>query len=117
MSSKIKTTYCCVNCGASFPKWMGQCSQCGDWNSIKEEVVRKQQSNKLISKENKVKEINEIESLDKERIIFNDNEFNRVLGGGLVKGSVVLISGEPGIGKSTILLQNSINSITSFCGI
>lgn len=110
MSSKIKTTYCCVNCGASFPKWMGQCSQCGEWNSIKEEVVRKQQSNKLISKENKVKEINEIESLDKERIIFNDNEFNRVLGGGLVKGSVVLISGEPGIGKSTILLQNSINS-------
>ena len=49
MSSKIKTTYCCVNCGASFPKWMGQCSQCGEWNSIKEEVVRKQQSNKLIS--------------------------------------------------------------------
>ena len=70
MSSKIKTTYCCVNCGASFPKWMGQCSQCGEWNSIKEEVVRKQQSNKLISKENKVKEINEIESLEKERIIF-----------------------------------------------
>ena len=79
---------------ASFPKWMGQCSQCGEWNSIKEEVVRKQQSNKLISKENKVKEINEIESLEKERIIFNDNEFNRVLGGGLVKGSVVLISGD-----------------------
>ena len=110
MLSKTKTIYNCFNCGAKFPKWMGQCSQCNEWNTIKEEIVRKEKPNEPIFKENIVSDISTIETCEKERIIFNDSEFNRVLGGGLVRGSVILISGEPGIGKSTILLQNSINS-------
>lgn len=110
MLPKTKTIYNCFNCGAKFPKWMGQCSQCNEWNTIKEEIVRKEKPNEPIFKENIVRDISTIETCEKERIIFNDSEFNRVLGGGLVRGSVILISGEPGIGKSTILLQNSINS-------
>ena len=110
MLSKTKTIYNCFNCGAKFPKWMGQCSQCNEWNTIKEEIVRKEKPDEPIFKENIVRDISTIETCEKERIIFNDSEFNRVLGGGLVRGSVILISGEPGIGKSTILLQNSINS-------
>jgi DNA repair protein RadA/Sms len=110
MLSKTKTIYNCFNCGAKFPKWMGQCSQCNEWNTIKEKIVRKEKPNEPIFKENIVRDISTIETCEKERIIFNDSEFNRVLGGGLVRGSVILISGEPGIGKSTILLQNSINS-------
>ena len=102
--------YSCKICGAKYPKWLGQCVKCGSWNSIQEEFVKKSPKNDLIKFEGVVKKINEIESLENERIKFNDNEFNRVLGSGLVRGSVVLISGEPGIGKSTILLQNSINS-------
>ena len=102
--------YSCKICGAKYPKWLGQCVKCGSWNSIQEEFVKKSHKNDLIKSEGVVKKINEIESLENERIKFNDNEFNRVLGNGLVRGSVVLISGEPGIGKSTILLQNSINS-------
>ena len=105
--------YSCKICGAKYPKWLGQCVKCGSWNSIQEEFVKKSPKNDLIRSEGVVKKINEIESLENERIKFNDNEFNRVLGSGLVRGSVVLISGEPGIGKSTILLQNSINSLES----
>ena len=103
-------TYSCKICGAKYPKWLGQCIKCESWNSIQEEFIKKSPKNDLINYEGVVKKISEIESLENERIKFNDNEFNRVLGGGLVRGSVVLISGEPGIGKSTILLQNSINS-------
>ena len=105
--------YSCKICGAKYPKWLGQCVKCGSWNSVQEEFVKKSPKNDLIKSEGVVKKINEIESLENERIKFNDNEFNRVLGSGLVRGSVVLISGEPGIGKSTILLQNSINSLES----
>ena len=98
MLSKSKIIYCCANCGAKFPKWMGQCTQCGDWNSISEEVIRKKKPNESFFKENSVREITTINSSEKDRIAFNDNEFNRVLGGGIVKGSVIIISGEPGIG-------------------
>ena len=102
--------YSCKICGAKYPKWLGQCIKCGSWNSIEEEFVKKSPKKDLIKSDGVVKKISEIESLENKRIRFNDNEFNRVLGSGLVRGSVVLISGEPGIGKSTILLQNSINS-------
>ena len=102
--------YSCKICGAKYPKWLGQCIKCGSWNSIEEEFVKKNPKKDLIKSDGVVKKITEIESLENKRIRFNDNEFNRVLGSGLVRGSVVLISGEPGIGKSTILLQNSINS-------
>ena len=108
MISKQKI-YSCKFCGAQYPKWLGQCAKCGSWNSIEEDIVKKGSKNDLVQSKSEVKKISEIKSLENERIKFSDDEFNRVLGGGLVRGSVVLISGEPGIGKSTILLQNSIN--------
>ena len=73
---------------------MGQCTQCGEWNSISEDLLEKK-SNESFFNENSVREITTINSCEKDRITFNDNEFNRVLGGGIVKGSVILISGEP----------------------
>jgi len=109
MISKQKI-YSCKICGAQYPKWLGQCAKCGSWNSIEEDIIKKGPKNDLVQSKSVVKNIGEIRSLKNERIKFTDDEFNRVLGGGLVRGSVVLISGEPGIGKSTILLQNSINS-------
>ena len=109
MISKQKI-YSCKICGAQYPKWLGQCAKCGSWNSIEEDIIKKGPKNDLVQSKSVVKNISEITSLKNERIKFTDDEFNRVLGGGLVRGSVVLISGEPGIGKSTILLQNSINS-------
>ena len=109
MISKQKI-YSCKICGAQYPKWLGQCAKCESWNSIEEDIIKKSPKNDLIQSKSEVKKISEIKSLENERIKFTDDEFNRVLGGGLVRGSVVLISGEPGIGKSTILLQNSINS-------
>lgn len=109
MISKQKI-YTCKICGAQYPKWLGQCAKCGSWNSIEEDIIKKGPKNDLVQSKSVVKNISEITSLKNERIKFTDDEFNRVLGGGLVRGSVVLISGEPGIGKSTILLQNSINS-------
>ena len=109
MISKQKI-YSCKICGAQYPKWLGQCAKCESWNSIEEDIIKKGPKNDLVKSKSVVKNISEITSLKNERIKFSDDEFNRVLGGGLVRGSVVLISGEPGIGKSTILLQNSINS-------
>ena len=109
--ANTKKIYSCNNCGAKYPKWMGQCSQCGEWNSVDEEIIKskkKNESNITINK-SKLKEIKEIETETNERIIINDNELNRVLGGGIVPGSVILISGEPGIGKSTLILQISIS--------
>ena len=111
MSSKTKITFSCSNCGAKYPKWLGQCTVCEEWNTIAEEIVNTKNKNdyKFISK-SKAVDINDINYSNDQRIFFSENEINRVLGGGLVKGSVVLISGEPGIGKSTILLQNSLSS-------
>lgn len=106
--AKIKTVYICQNCGNKVAKWVGQCSACGEWNTFEEEFERKETSGtykplkKIVSKPKLIKDI----SYEKEqRINTLNNEFNRVLGGGLVKGSIVLIGGEPGIGKSTLALQ------------
>lgn len=107
---KTKTTFYCQNCGTQHAKWMGQCNACGEWNTIVEEVVQKEEkrnwkqgaSTKTIAKAQK---INEIELNAEERILTKNNELDHVLGGGLVKGSVILLGGEPGIGKSTLLLQ------------
>ena len=98
MISKQKI-YSCKICGAQYPKWLGQCAKCGSWNSIEEDIIKKGPKNDLVQSKSVVKNISEITSLKNERIKFTDDEFNRVLGGGLVRGSVVLISGEPGIGK------------------
>ncbi len=112
--AKAKTTFFCQNCGAQHAKWMGQCNTCNEWNTIVEEVIQKEvarewkQSNgiKTISKPLKIEEI----QLDpEERIPTKNKELDTVLGGGLVKGSVTLLGGEPGIGKSTLLLQVALS--------
>ncbi len=108
--AKTNTTFFCQNCGTQYAKWLGQCKSCNEWNTIVEEIIQKEEKRNwkqtsATKKVNKALKINEI-SLDKEdRISTNNNEFNRVLGGGLVKGSMILLGGEPGIGKSTLLLQ------------
>ena len=109
--ASTKKIYSCNNCGAKYPKWMGQCSQCGEWNTVEEEIIqsKKKSEPNIILNKSKLKEIKEIDAETTERIKIGDNELNRVLGGGIVPGSVILISGEPGIGKSTLILQISIS--------
>lgn len=107
---KLKTVFSCQNCGAQFPKWMGQCTSCKSWNTIIEEVVQKPvtkswetgSTKKEISKPLKVADI---AFSNEHRISTQDTELDVVLGGGLVNGAIVLLGGEPGIGKSTLLLQ------------
>ena len=107
----IKKIFSCNNCGAKYPKWMGQCIQCGEWNTIEEEIIKSKKipEQKILENNSKVQEIKDISTQKNERIKIYDNELNRVLGGGLVPGSLILISGEPGIGKSTLILQISIS--------
>ena len=90
---------------------MGQCIQCGEWNTIEEEIIKSKKfpEQKILENNSKVQEIKDISTQKNERIKIYDNELNRVLGGGLVPGSLILISGEPGIGKSTLILQISIS--------
>ena len=109
--ASTKKIYSCNNCGAKYPKWMGQCIQCGEWNTVEEEIIqsKKKSEPNIILNKSKLKEIKEIDAETTERIKIGDNELNRVLGGGIVPGSVILISGEPGIGKSTLILQISIS--------
>ena len=109
--ASTKKIYSCNNCGAKYPKWMGQSSQCGEWNTVDEEIIqsKKKSEPNIILNKSKLKEIKEIDAETTERIKIGDNELNRVLGGGIVPGSVILISGEPGIGKSTLILQISIS--------
>ncbi|CAG5087238.1 DNA repair protein RadA [Parvicella tangerina] len=112
--AKIKSAYFCQSCGHNSPKWLGKCPSCGEWNTFVEEVVSKPKgTDKLYSNEQKrtiPHQLNEVTSLEKKRFKLSDNEFNRVLGGGLVIGSITLIGGEPGIGKSTLLLDVAVNS-------
>lgn len=113
--AKTKTAFFCQNCGTQFAKWVGQCTSCKEWNTVVEEVVQKEEKaawisstglSKRAAKPVKVKDI----AVEAEaRINSSDLEFNRVLGGGIVPGSVVLLGGEPGIGKSTLLLQIALN--------
>jgi DNA repair protein RadA/Sms len=110
--AKTSTSFFCKNCGASSAKWVGKCPSCGEWNSFVEEVIHKEkeefkstwkESNK--GRSNKPIAIKDVEEGNEIRIQIQDKELSRVLGGGIVPGSVVLIGGEPGIGKSTLLLQ------------
>lgn len=108
--AKEKTVYVCSNCGQDSPKWVGKCAACGEWNTYVEEIVRKEPASKRISsgiETAKVKPVTlrDIDAGEEPRIDMHDDELNRVLGGGLVPGSLVLIGGEPGIGKSTLVLQ------------
>lgn len=104
--AKLKTVYFCQNCGSQFPQWLGQCKNCGQWNTLVEEVVEKS-TTKSVRPKSKQHIINiiEVETSEEPRILTPSDELNRVLGGGIVLGSVTLIGGEPGIGKSTLLLQ------------
>lgn len=110
--SKSKTSFFCQNCGYESAKWLGKCPSCNEWNSFVEEIVNKEEQNKNDwkpepnkTRQEKPRTLNEIESTKEIRISASDQELNRVLGGGIVFGSLVLIGGEPGIGKSTLMLQ------------
>jgi DNA repair protein RadA/Sms len=107
--AKIKTTFFCQNCGAQSARWIGNCPSCHEWNTYVEEVIEKKsetaihkQAGSAIS--NPIA-VNDITQESFEKIVTYDHEFNRALGGGIVRGSIVLIAGDPGIGKSTLLLQ------------
>ncbi len=102
-----KTKYICSNCGANSATWLGKCPVCGEWNTYEEEVVSTEKNAVNIPKlqESKPKKINEINSQKELRIDTKNNELNRVLGGGIIPGSIILLGGEPGIGKSTLALQ------------
>ncbi len=114
--TKTKTTFYCQSCGAQHTQWMGQCSRCHEWNTIVEEVVAKsasssvswQQSRKSDNRTVKAQSVTKIQSEDLKRISSRNNELDRVLGGGIVPGSLILLGGEPGIGKSTLLLQMAL---------
>jgi DNA repair protein RadA/Sms len=116
--SAIKKIFACTNCGATAPKWTGKCTSCGEWNTFVEEVIQKEtprEERQKIWKGTKPTEaratpINMIKSGTTERLITPDGELNRVLGGGIVGGSLVLIGGQPGIGKSTLLLQIALGT-------
>lgn len=108
--AKDKTVYVCTNCGQDSPKWVGKCPSCGEWNTYVEEIVHKEATNKrpvsgIETPKAKPISLCDITTSDEPRIDLKDEELNRVLGGGLVPGSLVLIGGEPGIGKSTLVLQ------------
>lgn len=114
--SKVKTSFFCQNCGYQSVKWVGQCPSCNQWNTFVEELIQKENSknNNDWNNYNEEKRIqktislNEIKSGEEKRLATSDAELNRVLGGGIVPGSLILVAGEPGIGKSTLFLQNGL---------
>ena len=111
---KTKSVWFCKECGNESPKWMGRCPACGEWNTMVEEVVatgKKLQPQAVVvpGAAHKPLPLAEIDSTHEQRISLNNAEVDRILGGGLVEGSLVLIGGEPGIGKSTLSLQIPLN--------
>ena len=110
---KTTTIYSCQNCGSQSPKWLGQCPECNKWGTMVEEVVGREEKVRGRVKREKTKflKVNEIESKGADRVATGFKELDQVLGGGIVPGSVVLFSGEPGIGKSTLLTQIAIKLI------
>src|SRR5947208_3371018 len=123
--SKLRTAYFCQNCGYESAKWLGKCPSCQQWNTFVEEVIQKGTDKKTnewkeysgLGAGVKIISLNDIVSGEEKRIITPDAELNRVLGGGIVTGSIVLIAGEPGIGKSTLFLQDALqlqNTITLY---
>ncbi len=110
--AKVKTAFFCQNCGTQFAKWQGQCTACKEWNTITEELIEKPEKvswktseSPSANRRTKPLKINEIDATTEARLDTKNKEFNRVLGGGIVPGSLILLGGEPGIGKSTLLLQ------------
>lgn len=111
-TTKIKSVFFCSNCGYESPKWLGKCPSCGEWNAFVEEKVSQKNARSKktgLVKSTKPVRLSEIEVKEEMRMKMPSGELNRVLGGGLVSGSLTLIGGEPGIGKSTLLLQNILS--------
>ena len=111
--SKKSSIFYCQNCGTSSSKWLGKCPSCGQWNTFVEERTSKKESKKdgyVSNKKNTPKLLSEISYSSENRIVTRDKELNRVLGGGIVPGSLILLGGDPGIGKSTLLLQFALSS-------
>ena len=111
---KIRSAFFCQNCGHQSPKWLGKCPQCGEWNTFVEEIINNDNnvgSSYKSKRANKPILVSDIDYSQEERIVTKDSELNRVLGGGIVPGSLVLLGGDPGIGKSTLLLQFALSSI------
>lgn len=114
--SKVRTSFFCQNCGYESVKWVGQCPSCSQWNTFVEELIQKDNAKNNNSwkdyreekRTSKTISLNEIKSNEEKRLPTSDAELNRVLGGGVVPGSLVLVAGEPGIGKSTLFLQNGL---------
>ena len=110
--AKEKSIFFCSNCGNESPKWLGKCPACGEWNTYTEERVRVSKNARSLLPQSKLEshplKLSEIKQESLERLSMPSGELNRVLGGGLVPGSIILIGGEPGIGKSTLVLQNMI---------
>src|SRR3954451_18960073 len=114
--SKIKTAFFCSNCGYESAKWLGKCPACNEWNTFVEEIVTKQDKKDVVGWKSynsepmfsKAVSLSEVSSTEQKRLMSSDAELNRVLGGGIVRGSIVLVAGEPGIGKSTLFLQNAL---------
>lgn len=120
--SKVKTAFFCSNCGYESAKWLGKCPVCNQWNTFAEEMIAKPANSDNGWKDynteqtfTKAVSLSEISGEEQKRLLSTDGELNRVLGGGIVRGSIVLIAGEPGIGKSTLFLQNALqmNDITT----
>jgi DNA repair protein RadA/Sms len=118
--SKVQKIFACTNCGNTAPKWVGKCPACGEWNTYQEEVIFKQTTQEEKKKtwkpegsktaDPKPVSVQDIKTGTMQRLITPDNELNRVLGGGIVAGSIVLVGGQPGIGKSTLMLQLALNA-------
>jgi DNA repair protein RadA/Sms len=110
--AKVRSAYFCQNCGYETPKWLGKCPSCAEWNTFVEEVIEKNVPSVVAfstsSRNAKPQTLQSIEKQEHERVYLKDAELNRVLGGGLVPGSLILFGGEPGIGKSTLLLQLAV---------
>lgn len=111
--SKIKTAYFCQNCGQQSPKWLGKCPSCNQWNTFVEEIIKKEtkNTNSFASNTPTPIKINDITDSREVRIPSNNVELDRVLGGGIVPGAIILVGGEPGIGKSTLLLQVALQLV------
>ena len=110
MASKIKSVYICSECGYESPKWYGKCPSCGEWNTMNEEIKETSKNatvtkSRTVSSYSRPATISEISTDDEHRYDTGCKELNRVLGGGIVKGSLILLGGDPGIGKSTVLMQ------------
>lgn len=110
--AKTKTVFFCSSCGNESPKWLGKCPACGEWNTYVEEKVSVKSGKEALLPQSTLTsapiKLSEITQGEEERIPMPSGELNRVLGGGLVPGSIILIGGEPGIGKSTLVLQNML---------